>query len=179
MIIGSFLCTFALAVMAVSLLIPTNVLAKTDFTTDGGVRGTISLEIPERGWAGDWAKVRVNLSTEGNAGSAAPLLLRVRLEMVDAETRPEGDVSSTIQPGETSTFSWQLRSAKKAEIKAILWVFVKEQSGDERLLFGREFSYRSLYFGFFAPVAARVVGGFALIIGVVLLAFRSKRTRNV
>lgn len=168
-IAGISLLLLALVFSVVSIVIPSDIQQQVTVVLPGGSSGSLHVDLPERGWAGDWAVVSAKLNTVGSDGNGQPQTVRFKLETTDAETQPEGSVQSVILPGEETSVSWKIRTSRKGDIENILWVFAKGQGDEEQLIFAREFSYLSLYYGFLSPPVYRGIVAALAIIGVLLI----------
>ena len=140
LITGLILLGLAVVFFMISLVVPAGISQQVTITLPDGNEGVLDVELPWRGWAGDWALVSVRLSTKGFAGTDQPLSVRFKLETTDAETQPDGSIQTVILPGEETSASWKIRSSRKGTIENILWVFSKGQDGEEQLLFAKAFS---------------------------------------
>jgi len=168
-IAGICLLCLALIFGVVSIVIPSDAQQQVSVELPDGSRGSLLVNLPECGWAGDWALVSVKLNTVDDVVNDQPSSVRFKLETTDAEIQPEGSVQTVILPGEETSVSWKIRASRKGEINNILWVFFKGQGEDEQLIFAREFSYSSLYYGFLSPLVCRGIVSALAIIGVILI----------
>ena len=169
LITGFVLIGLAVVFCVLSLAVPVAISQQVTITLPDGNPGDLTVDLPQRGWAGDWASISVRLSTEDSGSTDQPLSIRFKLETTDAETQPDGSIQTVILPGEETSASWRIRSSRKGTIENILWVFSKSQGGDEQLLYAKAFSYSSLYYWFLPPPLCRGIVIALTIIGVVLI----------
>ncbi len=169
LIVGMILLGLAAVFCVISLAIPDGISQQVNVTLPDGNEGVLAVDLPQRGWAGDWALVSVRLSSAGSGSTEQPLSIRFKLETTDAESQPDGSIQTVILPGEETSASWKVRSSRKGTIENILWVFSKVQGGEEQLLYAKAFSYSSLYYWFLPPPLCRGIVIALAIIGVVLI----------
>jgi hypothetical protein len=170
LIAGISLCATALLFLTFSLLVPVGNSRQVAISAPEGIDGVLTVNLPERGWAGDWVAVSASFTSAGSAEASQPLTIRFKLESTEAETQPGGSILAVILPGDGTSAAWKLRTQRKGAVENILWVFGKGQGGEEQLLFAREFTYQSLYYGFVSPIVGRVLAVAMAVIGIILLA---------
>lgn len=166
--IAWFCCTAAAVFALVTFVVPRSAEQMVRVALTGSGEGGLQVSYPLRGWTTDWQAVTISLTTQSGNSAQEPYVVRARLELFDAESDPQGDVSRVVLPGENAAFSWRMRSSATGDARGILWVYVKPQLGEEELLFGKEFIYRSMNYGLLPVTIARTLAAFILIIGLVL-----------
>ena len=89
------------------------------------------LKVPEFIRAGDSAVAELSLLAEGDSAGADAVfdeyivIAEARLDLPFAEVRPADMVSTTLSPGGTATFYWEIRPREEGEVRGDLWVYVR------------------------------------------------------
>ncbi len=91
---------------------------------------SLMLKVPEFIRAGDSAVAELSLSTADGAAEALAfeqynVIAEARLDLPFAEVRPADLVSTTLSPGGTATFYWEIRPREEGEVRGDLWVYVR------------------------------------------------------
>ena len=91
---------------------------------------SLALKVPEFIRAGDSAVAELSLSTADGAAEALAfeqynVIAEARLDLPFAEVRPADLVSTTLSPGGTATFYWEIRPREEGEVRGDLWVYVR------------------------------------------------------
>lgn len=143
---------------------------------EGASPERIVVEWPTWTRAGEKARLKVHLSTEGHAqsdGSPSRQVERwrvqARLELPGASYSPAGQVNQTFSPTMGVHLTWQVNLPRPGEYEGVLWLYAQSLEGDqERSLLAAprlRLSGRSLL-GVNGPWA-RALGSIGLTLGLV------------
>lgn len=92
---------------------------------------SLTLKMPEFIRAGDSAVAELSLLAEGETAEAVSVfdeyivIAEARLDLPFAEARPADLVSTTLSPGGTATFYWEIRPREAGTLRGEVWVYVR------------------------------------------------------
>ena len=102
---------------------------------------SLVLKVPEFIRAGDSAVAELSLLAEGETAKANSVfdeyivIAEARLDLPFAEVRPANLVSTTLAPGGTATFYWEIRPREEGTLRGEVWLYArfvpKEGDGEE------------------------------------------------
>lgn len=90
---------------------------------------SLVLKVPTFIRAGDSAVAELSLLAEGETADAVfneyIVIAEARLDLPFAEVRPADLVSTTLSPGGTATFYWEIRPREEGTLRGEVWVYVR------------------------------------------------------
>ena len=90
---------------------------------------SLVLKVPEFVRAGDSAVAELSLLAEGETADAVfdeyIVIAEARLDLPFAEVRPADLVSTTLSPGGTATFYWEICPREEGMLRGEVWVYVR------------------------------------------------------
>jgi hypothetical protein len=177
--IGLSLAAIGLLFGIYSFLFPHAQVVTETLSLADGTQAQLTARIPDRGWAGDNTSFSLKVTTQTSSNAAALLHLGARLEMGNVEVSPAGIVKRSLDEGDSTLFTWQVKAYTVGLTPGILWLYQTDATRDNYALYGKEFSFSANDYWGISPLIARIGAAVVFMAGLLLWFVSSKNRQKL